>query len=336
MLSNYSTYIAGVWHHCKESDNGYYDGYVVSENNPYDPHAIAVYTNAGKKVGYIPRAETRVFRFWSNGVEKMPCKLRIVINPEYPRQSISEINFDSPELSHTASEKYAGKSVHLSGQFLNIFGVKNALENSGMIVNSRLRRDTDYVIYDEGLTDSVSQKHNDDKYHFESLYAPKFLGEVFSTSEIDFRGKEIAFAHNSIDYLSDLLKSELMFYGATIVPKYRRSTTDIVVIPEKGASYSQAEKALTDGKTVMSEYELLSMFGNISILPEEHKRRLKSGNDYKWKDSELSSPETSTAKSEPKLTQTIQISIPANNTKKSGCLSVVVLAMLVGIAWIII
>lgn len=328
MLTNYSTHIAGVWHHCKLRDNGSYEGYAIPEDNPYDRNAIAIYTNSGKKVGYIPKDETLAFRFWSNGASKMPCKLFIEINSKYPEQSASSVQFTNPNQLHKSTDKYIGKSVHLSGYFPNIWGVLEALEACGMTIHSRLRMDTDYVIYDDGITDAVKKKQGDEKYHFEVIEAPTLLGEIFYTPTIDYRGKEIAFAHSPIDKLTDMLKSELMFYGATIVPNYKKKTTDIVVIPEKGASYSQAEKSLADGKVVLSEYEMLSTFGNVSVLPDEHSRRVKTGNTYEWKVELTTAPEEGVNHTRNEG-QAKKSSSTKNN---SGCLSVIILTVLIASA----
>lgn len=56
------TYIAGVNHHCDESDIGGYIGFVKHEpNNKYDKEAMAIISTEGKLLGYIPKAEKEKF-----------------------------------------------------------------------------------------------------------------------------------------------------------------------------------------------------------------------------------------------------------------------------------
>jgi len=57
------TYIAGVNHHCDESDIGGYIGFVKHEpNNKYDKEAMAIISTEGKLLGYIPKAEKEKFK----------------------------------------------------------------------------------------------------------------------------------------------------------------------------------------------------------------------------------------------------------------------------------
>lgn len=329
MLSKYSTYIAGIRHYCKPDDNGLYSGYAKHEDNAFDPDAIAIYTDSGKKVGFVPKDQTSFLRFWSNGKSVVPCKFSVYINPDYPRESAANVEFENEGAPYQAPDKYYGKSVHLSGHFRNVWGAKEALAAAGLTIHPRLKMDTDYVIYDEGITEAVAKKQEDSKYRFGVLYAPVFLGRIFSTPSIDFRGKEIAFAHSSLDRLSDLLKSELMFYGATITSKYKKAT-DTVVIPEKGASYSQANKAVIDGKPVVAEYDLLSKFGDISFLPDEHSRRVRAGSAYEW--SNQKQPEAPIRETPTSESSCARISIEIDNSpeeKSSGCASAVAIVIVI-------
>lgn len=77
MHIKYYSKIAGLKHRCTEQDAGTYEGYTQAEDNPYDPNAIAIYTDEGKHVGYIPKEETGVFRYVFNGDTNQRCRIAI-------------------------------------------------------------------------------------------------------------------------------------------------------------------------------------------------------------------------------------------------------------------
>lgn len=67
------TYIAGVGHHCTAASIGVFFGWIENEaGNTFNPKAMAVYKDSGKKVGYIPERELANFRHWCDG-KPVPC-----------------------------------------------------------------------------------------------------------------------------------------------------------------------------------------------------------------------------------------------------------------------
>ena len=64
---HYITYIAGVNHHCDDSDIGGFIGLAKPQpENPYDKNAIAIIRNDGALLGYIPAKELGEYRAMSN------------------------------------------------------------------------------------------------------------------------------------------------------------------------------------------------------------------------------------------------------------------------------
>lgn len=66
--------IAGISFRCTEADEGGFMGGVRLEpDNDHDPNAIAVYTNEGKHVGYVPKDKQAEVRAAMNGDDAAPC-----------------------------------------------------------------------------------------------------------------------------------------------------------------------------------------------------------------------------------------------------------------------
>ena len=71
-IDEWHTYIAGVKHCVSKNDIGGFCGCVVNDiNNKYDNKAMGIYTH-GKLLGYIPAAELKAYREWSE-TDPMPC-----------------------------------------------------------------------------------------------------------------------------------------------------------------------------------------------------------------------------------------------------------------------
>ena len=66
---SFNTYIAGINHHCDQSDIGGFIGVVSPDpNNPYDKNAVAIYRNDAnpKLLGYIGKSDLTEYRKWCN------------------------------------------------------------------------------------------------------------------------------------------------------------------------------------------------------------------------------------------------------------------------------
>lgn len=70
----YVTKIAGITHHCDETDQGIFKGIIFNEsNNPYNPDAMAIASaESNKIVGYIPNDELKKYNRWCN-FNNCPC-----------------------------------------------------------------------------------------------------------------------------------------------------------------------------------------------------------------------------------------------------------------------
>lgn len=79
-------FIAGLAHHVKKTDVGYFTGLVGNESdNPYDRRAMAVYSNQlGKIVGYVPAAILEEYRDWCDR-RNCKCVGYIFFDGEYLR-----------------------------------------------------------------------------------------------------------------------------------------------------------------------------------------------------------------------------------------------------------
>ena len=66
-------FIAGLAHHVKKKDVGYFTGLIGNEpDNPHDRKAMAIYHNQlGKIVGYVPAGILKEYRSWC---ERKNCK----------------------------------------------------------------------------------------------------------------------------------------------------------------------------------------------------------------------------------------------------------------------
>lgn len=67
---SFNTYIAGIKHHCDQSDIGGFIGVVAPEpSNPYDKNAVAIYRNNSnpKLLGYIGKSDLSEYREWCQG-----------------------------------------------------------------------------------------------------------------------------------------------------------------------------------------------------------------------------------------------------------------------------
>lgn len=71
--ATFDSRVAGAQYHCDDSDIGGFLGYIEPEpNNEYDKNAIAIYSNDGKHLGYIPKGDTARVRRWASR-ESLPC-----------------------------------------------------------------------------------------------------------------------------------------------------------------------------------------------------------------------------------------------------------------------
>lgn len=79
-------FIAGLAHHVKKKDVGYFTGVIGNEpDNPYDKKAMAIYCNQlGKIVGYVPSAILKEYRSWCKR-RNCKCVGYIFFDGEYLR-----------------------------------------------------------------------------------------------------------------------------------------------------------------------------------------------------------------------------------------------------------
>lgn len=70
----YTTKIAGITHHCDETDQGIFQGIIYLEtDNPHNPNAMAIASVQSRKiVGYIPNNELSKYSRWCN-FNNCPC-----------------------------------------------------------------------------------------------------------------------------------------------------------------------------------------------------------------------------------------------------------------------
>ena len=50
MRTPFKCFLSGLYYHAKDFESGKYEGFVVPENNPHDPNALAVYEKSSKRL----------------------------------------------------------------------------------------------------------------------------------------------------------------------------------------------------------------------------------------------------------------------------------------------
>lgn len=65
--------ISGITHHCRAEDIGIVYGYIYNEpNNHYDPNAVAIIHDNGKKLGYIRKIDLEDYRDFAGQSSQLP------------------------------------------------------------------------------------------------------------------------------------------------------------------------------------------------------------------------------------------------------------------------
>lgn len=307
----FSSNIAGIKHYCSPEDEGKYKGYIkAEENNPYDSNALALYTDTGKLIGYIPEDENINFRIWSKGKTDFKCDFWIKYNdpkdynPSYyqPFEGMVSVIDDTYPIDE--NNPLFGKNIAYNGTF-HVFSrdeIKGFCESFGA-KTCNIGKQTDYVVFCDGITDSVRKKMEDAEYHFQVIHYSDIIKLACSANnDSRFCGKTVSFAY----YFNPTFKKQLYIYeylienGANISLRYKKST-DIVIdrygSPEKYKAVTEAEK---DGKEVIMDNDLIRSFG-YNIKDEKIEQQISN-----------------------KLTTEIKISYPSkktNNYTGKGCLA---------------
>lgn len=264
----YSSEIAGISHYCTINDEGDYTGYTkAEETNPYDKNAIAIYLDSGKLVGYIPKYDNINFRIWSKGKTNLKCFIRIRANEGYKHTFFdTQITvFDTYPIDE--QNPLYGKNIHFSGDtdwYIDYgFGLKEFCESYGAIVGN-LKKATDYVVYDKGVTDTVKAKSENDAYHFQMITYWDLVKLATSRNNENnkFFGKNVAFSYV---YNSDVAKQKyilqyLIENGANISFRYNKGV-DIVIDRKEYGKVKIAQKAETDGKEIILDTDLIKSYG---------------------------------------------------------------------------
>lgn len=258
MRSPFSCDIAGLYHHCDKFDHGNFEGYILPENNTFDANAIAIYTKANKLIGYIPRGLTTYVRMWAKNIDRLPCSISLEIIPNVNVYRGSVTIYDN---SHKICPQFEHKKIYVCSDFTKYYkgGVVAIAESFGAVINHSLKRDTDFVIYEQSIPDIVKSKKDSPNFHFKEIHLYDFIAQGINEDEQDqrFFGKEVAFASARDSVYADLAARYLIEHGAKLVPRYRKSSTDILIKWDKWANSTTVNKAVEDGKTIINVSELL-------------------------------------------------------------------------------
>lgn len=281
--------IAGIDHYCTENDEGKYDGYIkAEENNQYDRNAIAIYTNSGKLVGYIPKDENIDLRIWSKGKTDLRCQFRIKHNDTdyWPFFDTWVTVFDNAYQLDENNPLY-GKNIAFSGDFVGLFSVdemKGFCKSFGAVVGL-VNKNTDIVVYDYGVTETVKKKSESEAYHFEMMHYLDVIKLATSTNtENRFYGKNVAFAfnYNSTIHKYRYVLQYLLENGANVSFRYKKST-DILIDRKSGSKLKVVMEAEKAGKEIITDNDLIRSFGYaasddvLSLEYEDDKTESKSG-----------------------------------------------------------
>ena len=263
----YSSEIAGINHYCTIQDEGDYTGYTkAEETNPYDNNAIAIYLDNGKLVGYIPKYDNINFRIWSKGKTSLKCFIRIRVNEGYKHTFFdTQITvFDTYPISE--QNPLYGKNIHFSGDtdwYTNYgFGLKEFCESYGAIVGN-LKKATDYVVYDKGVTETIKTKSENHAYHFQMITYWDLVKLATSQNEGNkFFGKNVAFSYM---YNPNIAKQKyilqyLIENGANVSFRYSNNI-DILIDRKEYGKVRIAQKAEADGKEIILDTDLIKSYG---------------------------------------------------------------------------
>ncbi|MDE6381124.1 MAG: hypothetical protein K2L11_11695 [Muribaculaceae bacterium] len=260
MRSPFSCDISGIKHHCRASDHGNFKGYIMPENNPFDSNAIAIYNEFDKLVGYIPRELTAYVRMWANNknIAKLPCNISLEIIPSANVYRGGVAIYDTHQKTESP---FTGKKVYICSDFVKLYksDVVAIAKSFGAIINSSLKKDTDYVIYDQSLPDIVKTRKESSNFSFKEIHICDFIAEALPEDERDerFFGKEVAFASNRETMDAELAARYLIEHGARLTQRYKKRTTDVLIKWDKWTNTATVSKAIEDGKTIVSVSELL-------------------------------------------------------------------------------
>ena len=268
--------IAGVEHYCTEKDEGNYDGYIkAEENNQYDSNAIAVYTNNGKLIGYIPKDENINFRIWSKGKTDFRCNFKIKHTASYYFPFDTSLTIIDNSYLVDENNPLYGKNIAFSGDFVGLIyadEMKGFCKSFGAIVGP-VNKNTDIVVYDYGATEAVKNKLESGNYHFKMMFYLDVIKLAVSTNkENRFYGKNVAFAfnYNGVNRKYRYILQYLLENGANVYFKYKKSID--ILIERKGSSKLKAViEAEKDGKEIITDNDLIRSFGyeisdNVTVI----------------------------------------------------------------------
>lgn len=256
MRTTFSCLISGLYYHAKHISSGSYSGYIKPNNNAYDPDAIAIFlSDTNELIGYIPKEITGLVRLWTPGFSCLKCKISLEILPDMDIYRGSVEIFD--ESKPNENSPYYGKKIYCcKTKNLNLCSL---VESFGCVINRTLKKDTDYVVHLDGITDLVKDRQERETFHFEAIHLYDFLSAALPAEEKDdrFYGKEVAFASKRASPYADLVAEYLIVHGAKLRPNYRKATTDIIIGWDKWANKQTLEKAKEQGKGILMASEIL-------------------------------------------------------------------------------
>lgn len=332
--------VAGLYYHLDKPQEGTFSGYTKADpTNKYDKNAIGVYSDAGDLLGYIPATETKAFRIWNLGKSDIPITYKMSQYKEYDGTIHWTATIDLVDANLDSSPIVLGKKIALSGDFLyapkNI--VKAILTSYGAIIGNRtINRKTDFVIYDNSLEMDAMDLKDNPEYHFEIISFWDLMQKILQDKpHNEFYGKKVAMWNSfapDADYRKDeAILLDFMIESGAKVGKYSKKDTEIV-IDERAYQRKMSKDASELGKQVVFIEDIYLNYFNFDISQykkQQEASQIDSSNEIVVNLNDV------LAKKIKELDDT-QPSNRVDNSKKGGCLSVLILLIAIPSAlWII-
>lgn len=330
MRTPFNCNIAGLYYHAQDMVSGRYSGYVKLEQNPHDPNAIAIYESYDNSlVGYIPRELTYLVRLWAPTFDRLDCEMLLEIIPEYKVFRGTVTIFDKPR--ENPNSKYYKKKIYICRENIPTPNIDLSCfaTSYGCIVNSSLKKDTDFVIYYNELTDIVKRRMGTDSFHFETIKRQEFISEIILPEERDerFYGKSVSFASTRSSTYADLVAQYLIEHGATL-SLTKNASAEVLIKWNKWTNKSAVSKAEDRGQVVLAASDVLGAEERMINTSEK-----KGQTSLENKKLPSFSSNHSINNDRNSLKRDYSSNVNTNNNS-AGCIGVIVLAILLSIIFL--
>lgn len=310
--------IAGLYYHYKSYMPNSMNGVIKAEpNNPEDTKAIGIYSDNFGLIGYIPKDYTAIVRTWAESdMPILRCKISLSVEEEYGRYYGNILILANIE-DKVLNNPFNGKHVYLCKNGFNLTGFQYIVESCGAKIDNRLSKLTDFVIYEDELTEVASKKFGQEGYHFETLNSIEFIQRAIPLEDRNplLYGKTVTLSSVSDSLLNEYLRNYILINGGIYRENYSKIKTQVVILKSDHATQVET-KAKKDGKTVLNVRDILPELSELLSYREPQSKNLISN------DIPLTSSKTTNSNTE------IRLNTQIKTAKSSGCIVILILALI--------